>query len=129
MNKRVNNIKPQSIFEGASNWTQALEIYTQAYNNGTIEKIPIPGGQYDMPFCVLPSTTRHNSIGYLNTHRQLPQNTYIPTLDEIPNNAVLSKYFVVTPTNAATFIHQTGRLPTKIHTSSWATAHIRKMTF
>jgi len=96
MNERVNNIKPQSIFKGASTWTQALEIYTRAYNDGTIEKIPTPGGQYDTPFCVLPSTTGRNGIGYLNTHRQLPRNTYIPTPDEIPNNAVLSKYFVVT---------------------------------
>jgi len=91
----INNVIDSAIWEGAESWAQALKIYTIAFNDGTVAKIPISGGRYDTPCCILPSTTGKDAIGYLNIPRQLPRNTYIPAPDEIPYLNVNKKFYTV----------------------------------
>ena len=39
----------QSILQKFSTFKAALDVYRHAYNSGTLEPIPIPGGPFDVP--------------------------------------------------------------------------------
>lgn len=64
--KRVRRVFDDSIFQKVDSWATAITIYRLAYNDGTLEVIPISNSHFDIPFCTVPSSNGQHGTGQFN---------------------------------------------------------------
>lgn len=91
----VEAVRDESIYESVSTWEDALAIYTAAYYDGTIERIPITNGPFDVPYFTVFSNIGRSGVAYINMPAPAPRSTNVPHPDSIQMPTIGKKFYVV----------------------------------
>ena len=94
--KRIRNVFDDAILQKVDSWVAAMAVYRLAYNDGSLEVIPIPNGAYDNPFFTLPSPNGRNGTAQFNMPQLGPRSRGIVAPHALRRPAVeLGTYYVV----------------------------------
>lgn len=76
-------------------WATAIAIYTLAYGDGTIEAIPIAGGDYDHPFFTIPSLNGRQGTALFNIPQPGPRSDVALSPEQLCYPEVFSGTFYI----------------------------------
>ena len=93
----VERVHEGLIYQKADLWADAIALYSLAYNNRTIEAIPIANGTYDIPHFTIPSPNRRSDTGQFNLPQPGPCNHTIcpPHKLHLPHRIGVYFYIVI----------------------------------
>jgi len=66
------------IHQKAESWVDAIAIFTLAYDDGTVEAVPVADGEYDTPHFMIPSPNGRPGRAQFNLPQPRLRNTDIP---------------------------------------------------
>ena len=85
-----------AIFQKVDSWVAAMAVYRLAYDDGTLEVIPVASGPYDTPFFTMPSPNGRNGTAQFNIPQPGPRSRGIVAPHALRRPAVeIGSYYVV----------------------------------
>ena len=94
-NARVAGVHDGAIFQKATSWADAIAIYSLAYEDGTVEAIPVTDRVFDTPYFTIPSPNGRPGTAQVDLPQPGPRNNNIPRPSEIHCPCKLGAHFYV----------------------------------